>query len=144
MTYGATDSLQIVHITTYKAKENIPCSIGIKASISYWYLATYDKCLTFAFVNERAIGKANLLHLEQKDILRNVYLLWSTHFQRQYGIPSLFPRRNWLDCMRKCLYRRVRLFWQFKALNDLTHLLCTLHLFKIQENRGEVWERANA
>ena len=43
------------HLKAYTAKENIPCSIGIKASISYWYLATYDKCLTFAFVNERAI-----------------------------------------------------------------------------------------
>ena len=51
MTYGAIDSLQIVHITAYTAKENIPCSVGIKASISYGYLATYDKFLTFAFVN---------------------------------------------------------------------------------------------
>ena len=43
------------HLKAYKAKENIPCSIGIKASISYWYLATYDKCLTFAFVNVKRL-----------------------------------------------------------------------------------------
>ena len=73
MTYGAIDSLQIVHITAYTAKENIPCSIGIKASISYWYLATYDKCLTFAFVNVRA---RQIYYIYNKNISWETYIFF--------------------------------------------------------------------